>query len=279
MKKRMMICTLMMALVLLLAACGCKHEWQDASCTAAKTCTLCGEVEGIALGHTWKDATCDAPKTCSVCDITEGEALGHDWQDATTEAPKTCSRCQLTEGERIVTDPRFTTKDTLELQGTWTCELNLTAEMLGLPMGFDDGVDCIMSLEFSNDGEMIQKMTLKDEKTFLEDYRAFVLEMKYLELEQNGISREKADEVMLEIYGLNVEDYVDASMKNVNPSAMFEAFGSTRVYYVQDGTLYTALSWKSQTFEEDDYSVKNGVLIIDSIIMEEGGEPLEWKKA
>lgn len=30
-----------------------------------------------AKGHTWIDATCTAPKTCSVCGVTEGSALGH----------------------------------------------------------------------------------------------------------------------------------------------------------------------------------------------------------
>lgn len=29
------------------------------------------------LGHEWQDATCTEPKTCSVCGSTEGEALGH----------------------------------------------------------------------------------------------------------------------------------------------------------------------------------------------------------
>ena len=77
------------------------HEWDDATCTAAKTCSVCGETEGEALGHEWDDATCTAPKTCSVCGETEGEALGHDWDDATCTAPKTCSVCGETEGSVI----------------------------------------------------------------------------------------------------------------------------------------------------------------------------------
>ena len=40
-----------------------------------------------ALGHDWTDATCTAPKTCSVCGATEGEALGHDYINGV------CSRC------------------------------------------------------------------------------------------------------------------------------------------------------------------------------------------
>ena len=52
-------------------------------------CDLCGEeldrdtTTVDALGHTWTDATCTAPKTCSVCGATEGAAIGHAY-DMTT---------------------------------------------------------------------------------------------------------------------------------------------------------------------------------------------------
>ena len=56
----------------------CEHEWTDATCTEPKTCSICGETEGEALGHSeetipGKAATCtetgltDGVK-CSVCD-------------------------------------------------------------------------------------------------------------------------------------------------------------------------------------------------------------------
>ena len=54
--------------------------------------------------HAFQEATCTAPKTCKICGATEGEALGHDWKDATTEAPKTCTRCGTTEGEKLPTE-------------------------------------------------------------------------------------------------------------------------------------------------------------------------------
>lgn len=102
MKKRVLslaLCICMVAAVL--AGCGCKHEYKNATCVAPITCALCGETEGEPLGHTWQDATCEAPKTCVTCSATEGEALGHTWQDATCEAPKTCSVCAVTEGEAL----------------------------------------------------------------------------------------------------------------------------------------------------------------------------------
>ena len=53
----------------------CQHEWIDATCTAPKTCSICGAIEGSALGHNYVediiDATCTATGTktyeCSVC--------------------------------------------------------------------------------------------------------------------------------------------------------------------------------------------------------------------
>ena len=102
----------------------CSHNWSDATCTAPKTCSKCGETEGEALGHTWVDATCKVAKTCSVCAETDGEALGHTWVDATCETPKTCSVCAETEGEA--------------LGHTWvdaTCETPKTCSKCGLSEG------------------------------------------------------------------------------------------------------------------------------------------------
>lgn len=101
----------------------CFHKWQDATCTEPKTCTVCGKIEGEALGHDasevtctedsvcrrcgevlekaaghqWVEATCQKPKTCSVCGATEGEVAEHQWKDATCTEPKTCSVCGATE--------------------------------------------------------------------------------------------------------------------------------------------------------------------------------------
>lgn len=37
---------------------GCVHQYTDADCTTAKTCTLCGYVRGSALGHDYVDGAC-----------------------------------------------------------------------------------------------------------------------------------------------------------------------------------------------------------------------------
>ena len=76
---------------------------EDAVGEKTYTCTVCGysrteEVEKLEHNHTWVNADCDTPKTCSVCQETEGEALGHNWVNADCDTPKTCSVCQATEG-------------------------------------------------------------------------------------------------------------------------------------------------------------------------------------
>ena len=95
----------------LLNGCGHEHIWIEATCTAPKTCSECGETEGEALGHNWIVATCTAPKTCSVCGITEGNATGHKWNNATCTEPKTCSVCGITEGEALGHDAKPTCEE------------------------------------------------------------------------------------------------------------------------------------------------------------------------
>ena len=80
--------------------------WQYADGTAFSSTRMTAEDMVLYIvwdgpNHTWAEATCEAPKTCSVCGETEGEALGHSWVEATCEAPKTCSGCGLTEGEAL----------------------------------------------------------------------------------------------------------------------------------------------------------------------------------
>ena len=89
---------LIIALVVILSQTGHQHIWALASCTDARTCEICGETQGSALGHQWKEATCSAPRTCQRCGVTVGSALGHQWKEATYEAPRTCAVCGVTEG-------------------------------------------------------------------------------------------------------------------------------------------------------------------------------------
>ena len=68
----------------------------DPTCTengsTTVVCADCGETLSTtttnALGHSWNDATCTAPKTCGTCGATEGEAAGHTYGE-----DGTCTVC------------------------------------------------------------------------------------------------------------------------------------------------------------------------------------------
>ena len=88
-------------LTLTLGGCGHTHQWQEATCTAPKTCAECGETEGEPLAHQWQEATCSAPKTCAVCGATEGTALEHQMGEATSPSPAVCTVCGAEVGEPL----------------------------------------------------------------------------------------------------------------------------------------------------------------------------------
>ena len=97
-----------------LSACGnqntnqCQHQWIEADCLYPKTCRLCGETDGVALGHTEVideavEATCTSTgltegKHCSVCNKiiiaqTTTPKTGHEWGNPTCTTPRSCIVC------------------------------------------------------------------------------------------------------------------------------------------------------------------------------------------
>lgn len=80
------------------------HTFADATCTVAKTCTVCGTTEGDPVAHNYSEATCQAPKTCIDCGHTDGDIADHMYSG------KFCSIC----GKK---DPNYHSYDT----GYWTC--------------------------------------------------------------------------------------------------------------------------------------------------------------
>lgn len=122
MKKKLIIMTLVMAMVLgLFSGCCLRHDWQEATCEAPKTCASCGKTEGEALGHNWTEATCETAKSCSTCGKTEGEALGHKihWTsaDRKTTMEGSCSTC----GQSFTEDLDWAKLGPCDVLGEWVC--------------------------------------------------------------------------------------------------------------------------------------------------------------
>ena len=63
----------------------CEHTYDNA-CDIS--CNVCGEAREVSA-HNYENATCTAAKTCTVCGLTEGNALGHIFEAADCDTPKT----------------------------------------------------------------------------------------------------------------------------------------------------------------------------------------------
>ena len=77
----------------------CKHQWNEASCSTPKTCQLCKETEGEALGHTpaEDDGDCTTPIRCVNCEQNaKAGATGH--HDADHDYTCDNAGCQVTVG-------------------------------------------------------------------------------------------------------------------------------------------------------------------------------------
>ena len=275
MKRFLMLTALVTACLMLLTGCCFHKEWYAATCETPKTCAECGETEGEALGHSWVEAGCETPKTCSVCKLTEGEALGHSWEDATTEAPKTCVACGLTEGERIVTDPRFTTAATRDIQGVWVAELCVTAEEMGLDEGIIDQMVLELTIEMCNDGAMVVFVQIPDEQGFMQKLIDAYVDVMYAEFEAMDMDREAADAAMMDVYGTDVRGYLESALGSISfndiLSSIYSEMQLGGVYYMEDGKLFSGYSWTSAMTEEA-YTLSGNTLIIDSLSEEMGQE-------
>ena len=121
MKKVLSLVAILCMALVLLAGCNlqptetpCEHTWADATCTAPKTCSLCGATDGEALGHNAIEVfgqapTCTEPGQtnfvyCDVCDKNLSEAqeiapLGHT-EETIAGTPATCTEPGLTDGKK-----------------------------------------------------------------------------------------------------------------------------------------------------------------------------------
>ena len=72
------------------------HDYANATCTAPKTCKVCGKTSGSKLGHTYVNA-CDTD--CNRCGATR--TITHDYTNATCTTPKTCRVCGVTSGSKL----------------------------------------------------------------------------------------------------------------------------------------------------------------------------------
>ena len=270
--KKYLLLLLAFACLLMLSGCGCEHQWmniagghgqicvscdetqntdepctwEEASCLVAKKCTVCGATDGEALGHLFDESApdCENPKHCGRCGAAEGEAKPHNWVEATTEAPKTCLDCGMTEGERIITDPRFTTAACQALFGSWEGGYTMTGEMMGNAEIPDMPV--ILGITFHNDGTYSETARMADKEGYTKLLKAYYIQALYAEFEtMHGMTKEQADQVMLQAYGMNTEDYAGVMATAIDWDTLLAASCQEGVYYVENRTLYSGPDWNT----------------------------------
>ena len=253
-------------------------SWVEATCDTPKKCVICGKTEGKALGHSWNDATCDAPKTCARCGETEGEALGHTWTDATCTVPKTCAHCGKTEGKALghswndatgasrkcticgeaFTDPRFSADACRDLFGHWEGEYLMTGEMMGDATIPDMPV--ILAITFRDDGTFAESVRTKDKEGYNQLLKDYYIQALYAEFELNGLTKEQADQAMIQAYGMDVEGYAAVLAVSIDWDALLSAASREGVYYVADGQLYSGDNWDMLVSEA--LRLENNTLIL-----------------
>ncbi len=99
------------------------EEWYiktQATCTTdgeqLKLCTICRDLRSLieevitAPGHNWEAATCTAAKFCKTCNVTEGEELGHSFTNYVADGNATC----LEDGTKTAKCDRCDETDTLD---------------------------------------------------------------------------------------------------------------------------------------------------------------------
>lgn len=290
MKRRILLLVLALTCIAALTGCKCKHEWVAADCVTPKTCSLCWETEGAALGHDWLAATCEEAKMCKVCSAVEGMAAGHSWVDATcmdpkhceacgleegelrahtwlnatTESPKICSVCSVTEGERIVTDERFETEKCRALFGSWKYQWTMPAEDMKLE-SYVEEVPYTAVLTFTEDGQITMELTLTDAKQFKQNLYEGTVDAIYRQFETMEMSQEESDAAFQESYGMSVEEYCTAMWADVNWNGFLDLHEREYVYYVDGNKLHIADNWDAP-FMSVAYSVsEDGMTLADSV--------------
>ena len=135
---------MVVVLLVLLASCGCKHEWKAATCTEPQTCTKCGKTEGNALGHKYGEEKVLVEPTCSETGVMESICTvcgdkkttkisatnDHEWKAASCTEPQTCTKCGATQGKAA--GHKFSGKRTLQEP---TCTKTGLAELICMVCG------------------------------------------------------------------------------------------------------------------------------------------------
>ena len=235
-------------------------------CLALLTLTCCG----CTCDHQWQEANCGEPMTCLKCGETEGEPTGeHDWAAATTEAPMTCRVCGLMQGDLIDVDERFHTEDCMPYFGKWTTTYEMDDSETGIP-----GLSITMKLtmQFSINGVLTISRTFKSLEDVRADYANALAAYMYQQYATAGKNQTEADTACMAIHGQTVTEFAQAQADRASLSLESK---TEKVYYVEDGILYTGEDWGSDMYNEACEMGNNGTF---TLLVDGHDQPLEFRR-
>ena len=105
------ILTFLLAAILILSSCGNRTDLRDqvktaepspASSTSSTEETAAVVKEEAPHDHVWQDATCQAPQTCSICGKTRGATVGHRVEEWNLQEEATCAHEGIRTGTCVV---------------------------------------------------------------------------------------------------------------------------------------------------------------------------------
>lgn len=230
------------------------------------TCiVLCAFLSGCGCKHEWQEATCDTPKTCSLCQTTDGEAMGHNWTNASYTTPKTCSVCKKTDGSKLSAKEVFETGVCKWLYGTWSGSVFIKGNLQNVlaDENFAYTIKLACTLKFNSDGTYQKTFKIENKKELIESVELFYEDLIYEELSSKGYNKTQANNVIEVAYGMSVAEYAKELAAETDWDKLIPA-NEKGIYFIVDKELYTSSSWTS-TPQHSKYHYSNKYLTIDSI--------------
>ena len=217
MNKKLLSLALCVLCLLTLAACGCKHEtWNEADCVNPKTCSVCGETEGEALGHTWVEADYENPKTCSVCTVSEGDPL---------PAP---------------------------FLGSWVQTTEVSAAEIGMGDIIDRSISMNLIFVFHEDNTMEFNLVPTDMEEFKNFLIDFTEEFTYLAMRDTyNMTREEVDTLIMDNYNMTVREFAIALAEQENIDDYFSDMNSKGTYTLTNEGLFMDIAYQNVNTDPD----------------------------
>ncbi len=170
-------------------------------------------------------------------------------------------------------DDRFNADLCRPLFGTWSTSYVVDGESeLGFEVpGQSLDYTAYMEFTFREDGTYLMKGSFEEE-SLMRVLRLYTIESIYTSYAEMGYDRAATDTIILQNFGVSVEEYVDAALAETSIDDYNQEI--VGVYYVENGKLYDAESWDAD-MDISSFTVEGNTLIL---VDDEDGITLEFTR-